>query len=355
MRIFFVLEHLGGRGGVETVLSEITDYLKDNGHEPLILLPHPSEHPEWERDLNVYYYDVNSCPSPSALENVANRIIGLSMLSAHLPAPDVVVGTHVPHTSLYGRMAFGHLKDVPIVSWLHGPPTIFNSPNLINNADLHWCISRDIAAMVADLTKNQKPVHWVGNPIEITVRPVQLVHDYHHYVYLGRLAPQKRLDIMFQALSRLEFPWSLEIYGDGPERDKLIKLSRELDIHQKITWHGWTTNPWERIERASALLLTSDFEGLPMVIGESLARGLPVISSDCPTGPKDLITDGENGLLFRQGDIDELYRQLLYFHSLSREDRENMGHAARQSVQKFSIEKVIHRMFESISPFIRQR
>ena len=60
-----------------------------------------------------------------------------------------------------------------------------------------------------------------------------------------------------------------------------------------ITWHGWVDKPWEKINSASCTLLLSKFEGFPMVILESLSYGIPVISSDCPTGPEDLIIDDE--------------------------------------------------------------
>lgn len=119
MRWFFVLEHLGGQGGVESVLTTVSTYLRDKGHEVVLLMPHPSDNPAWEVPLCTVYYAMSAPPPRSALDHVATRILGLCHTASLLPQPDVVVATHVPHTALYARMAFGHLRGVPVVSWLH--------------------------------------------------------------------------------------------------------------------------------------------------------------------------------------------------------------------------------------------
>ena len=79
-----------------------------------------------------------------------------------------------------------------------------------------------------------------------------------------------------------------------------------MKVNNKIVWYGWQEKPWKHIDFASALILTSDFEGFPMILGEAMSRGIPCISSDCPTGPEDIIISDVNGWLYPLRDIDKL-------------------------------------------------
>ncbi|QRF22641.1 glycosyltransferase [Alicyclobacillus sp. TC] len=349
MKIFFVLEHLSGRGGVESVLQTITKELEKIGHNIFIFLPDQSDQPTWEVNHNIIYYDERANSSINGIHFVTKRILGLSSLAYQLPKPDLVVGTHVPHTVLYSKMAFGHY-DIPIVSWLHNPPNLFNDSHFVNYADIHWCISQGIKSILQNTIPISK-IYWVGNPIEQNIPPVSIHQGSSRFIYIGRLEnQQKRLDILFSALHYLKSDWLLDIYGDGPDRDKLFQLAKKLGIASKIRWNGWVDRPWESIQSASALLLTSDFEGLPMVIGESLSRGLPVISSKCPTGPEDLIQHGQNGLLFERGNVQELTAQLITFQNLTPNERLAMSENAILSVKKYNKHHVIERMLNSICP-----
>jgi UDP-D-galactose:(glucosyl)LPS alpha-1,6-D-galactosyltransferase len=82
---------------------------------------------------------------------------------------------------------------------------------------------------------------------------------------------------------------------------------RELGIDERIVWHGWQADPWgyvrERIGPVSALLLTSAFEGFGMTLVEAMSYGIYCISSDCPSGPADIIREGVNGKLYAPGDL----------------------------------------------------
>lgn len=98
--------------------------------------------------------------------------------------------------------------------------------------------------------------------------------------------------------------WSLDLYGDGE-----IKICKDYisefypEKFDYFNWHGWVEDPWSEINIGDALVLTSKFEGFPMVLLEAISRGLPCISANCPTGPKDIIKSGINGELYKLGDI----------------------------------------------------
>jgi len=129
-------------------------------------------------------------------------------------------------------------------------------------------------------------------------------------VSCGRLAKQKRFDLLIDAFSKVcdEFPeYKLEIYGIGLYKEKLQQQIDALGRQDKICLMGRCEDVPNTIKDASLFVLSSDFEGLPNALMEALALGLPVVSTDCGGGgARALITHGENGLIVPCGDVDAL-------------------------------------------------
>lgn len=118
-------------------------------------------------------------------------------------------------------------------------------------------------------------------------------------VSCGRLTPQKNQTLLLQALAlaRRKTPVSLWILGSGPLRANLEALARELGLSDAVTFLGFRSNPFKYIAKANALVLSSDWEGFGNVVVEAMALGVPVVSTECPFGPPEIIQSGENGLL----------------------------------------------------------
>lgn len=98
----------------------------------------------------------------------------------------------------------------------------------------------------------------------------------------------------------------LVIVGDGGFRAELEALAAELGVGKRVHFTGYRNNPHAVVAGASALVLSSRYEGMPMVLLEALALGKPVISTDCPTGPREILDDGKFGLLVPIGDVDTM-------------------------------------------------
>ncbi|KQR84526.1 glycosyl transferase [Burkholderia sp. Leaf177] len=98
----------------------------------------------------------------------------------------------------------------------------------------------------------------------------------------------------------------LVIVGDGGFRAELEALAAELGVEKRVHFTGYRNNPHAVVAGASALVLSSRYEGMPMVLLEALALGKPVISTDCPTGPREILDDGKFGLLVPVGDVDAM-------------------------------------------------
>ena len=128
-------------------------------------------------------------------------------------------------------------------------------------------------------------------------------------IAVGRYVYQKGFDLLLQAWSKIEkqYPdWQLAIYGDG-NRTPYEMLVRQLGIEaSRCHLNGPTTNIQLEYANSSLFVFSSRFEGFGMVLVEAMACGLPVVSFSCPCGPKDIIKDGEDGLLVENGNVDAL-------------------------------------------------
>ena len=105
----------------------------------------------------------------------------------------------------------------------------------------------------------------------------------------------------------------LEIYGEGYLKEELQNLINSLGANEYIFLRGVTKNILDKIYGARLFVLTSKYEGMPNALIEAMCVGTPVVSSDCPCGgPRELIDDGVNGILFREGNLDELIIAIKY-------------------------------------------
>ncbi|KTF17073.1 glycosyltransferase [Pseudoalteromonas sp. 10-33] len=125
-----------------------------------------------------------------------------------------------------------------------------------------------------------------------------------YLIHVGRLAKQKRHDILFAAFAKLDKKYKLVLLCNKPA--KAFKLAKEYGIAERLVVPGFEQNPYNWIKHAQALVLSSDFEGLPTVLIEALAVGTPVVSTDCTFGPSEILTGELANYLVPVGNSEEL-------------------------------------------------
>lgn len=358
MLIDVVLGKAGGRGGLETVITAVCNELVTRGYRVRVFQQAPPEYPDWIETLpENYYYDPEIMELEPTLwqekSPVEQMAFGYSTLLHVLGKPDIVLATHTPALSYVCWTTFqGQIEKPPIISWLHGPPNAYGGSGIqIKLADAHIAISTTIGKKISELTTTS-PIFYVGNPLPTSharvmkrsVNPLKLL-------YMGRLSnEQKRMDLLFQALCRLDGEWNLTIVGDGPDFEIFKKLAFALGIEKNVIWMGWQLDPWECLEEASLLMLTSDYEGFGMVLTEALSRGIPVLSTDTD-GPGDIIIQGKNGWLVPIGDyiaIRKILQQIID-GELELPDPES----CQRITTLFSLEKVVDRFEDTFHTVLK--
>lgn len=132
------------------------------------------------------------------------------------------------------------------------------------------------------------------------------------FIAVGRLDAQKGFDILIRAFGALPaFPATrLTIYGEGPERAALERQVRDAGLTDRIRLPGLVTTPRGWLEAGDVLVVSSRFEGFSNVVAEAASSGLPIVSFDCPFGPREMIREGLNGLLVPPADEAALTRAM---------------------------------------------
>jgi glycosyltransferase involved in cell wall biosynthesis len=135
--------------------------------------------------------------------------------------------------------------------------------------------------------------------------------DHPVVIGVGRLVPQKNFRLLIDAFAnvkRARPSTRLVILGEGDERCMLEEHVQRLGLQQSISLPGFVDNPYACMARASVFVLSSDFEGLPTALIESLAVGTPVVSTDCRSGPREILLGGNFGELVPVGNVEVLAR-----------------------------------------------
>jgi glycosyltransferase involved in cell wall biosynthesis len=170
---------------------------------------------------------------------------------------------------------------------------------------------------------------------------------------VGKQGYQKGYDLLLHSwkLVYQQHPdWHLEIYGTIAAEYKLQELAESLDITNAVHFFKPVQDIQTKYLDASIYAMSSRFEGFGMVLIEAMACGVPCVSFDCPHGPADIITHGEDGFLIENGNIKQMSDAII--HLIQDESlRIKMGTAAKQNVQRFLPENIIYQwdaLFKSL-------
>lgn len=193
--------------------------------------------------------------------------------------------------------------------------------------------------------------YWKGlSNLEVIPNPITIKDVYYpdynkkQAIAVGRYTYQKGFDLLIGAWKEVykKHPdWKLNIYGGG-DKAYYQKQADDLGLHEVVTCQEPVNNISEKYQESSIFILSSRYEGLPLVLMEAMAIGLPSVAFSCPCGPKDIITDGEDGLLCENGNSSQLAEKICYL--IEKEDRRiEIGKKAALNIQRYHIDNIMQK------------
>lgn len=354
MRVLIILSALGA-GGAERVVSLLCREWVDRGRDVAIVTfasPGAQSYHALHPQIRVIHLGVDSPPF-SKFSGLFRNLIRVPKLRKVLrrEAPDLVI-SFLTKINVLTLLACRGL-DIPAVVCERNNPLRQGAHPLWWK--LHEWLRRGMlvlqthASFEALALRNSGPIRIIPNPLQLG--PARARADMRTIVAVGRLVPQKGFDILLRAFSRIadQYPdWSLAIWGDGPEREHLLRERDSLGLDGRVTFPGVSDRPGGWIESGSLFVLASRYEGFPNALVEAMAAGFPVVSFDCAWGPGEIVEHGRDGLLVPAEDEISLARALAELIS-DPQKRRLLGRAARRNVGRFSTDRVFAQWEELIA------
>ncbi|MGC4129835.1 MAG: glycosyltransferase family 4 protein [Bergeyella sp.] len=366
MKIVFNTDQIYLHGGIEKVMAEKANYFSEiPGVEVYIItteqqgkLPcYPLNKKIKLIDLGVNYNRNKSYFSKENLKKAFIHFKEQRKLFKQLK-PDVVISANFNFDHYWLPFVSGKAK---VIKERHS--SRFYEEKIRKNASFFkrmqfafsdWIDSKytHVVVLNEDEKRYVKSENAVVIPNPITIPDFSVSLENKQVLAAGRIAPVKGFDELIHIWKLItdEFPdWQLHIYGDDYLNTKsdLKKLIKELDLENVIQFKGSVPNLTETMKEYSLYAMTSETECFPMVLLESLSVGLPVVSYDCPNGPRNIISNGQDGILAEHKNREafaEALRKLMKNNS----ERKEMGIRAKENANRFETEEVMKRWLNLI-------
>ena len=364
MKILYQIHSTYNPGGMERVLlNKVRYFVEEKGWEAVVVTTdqhsRPSFYPFPEGvrmiDLGVNYSDDNGKPFHKKLFGYfRRRLEHRKRLAALLEQerPDIVDCFYPGESSFVPSLKDGSRK----VMELHQSKLFhhqYNRSGLMGLADkvrarIDEKLVRRFDRFVV-LTEEDAGM-WGEMPgIRVIPNAANFIAEKYsdcsakRVIAVGRLDYQKSFDRLIQVWEKVhqQIPdWRLDIFGQGEWQEMLQGMIDERGLQETVKLNEPTKNIGQEYSESSMIVMSSHYEGFPMVMIEAMACGLPAVSFDFKCGPKDIIKEGENGLVVPDGDIDGLAEAMM---TLMRDDelRKRMGEEAKKVVETFSEAKVM--------------
>lgn len=302
-------------GGAEKVMVTLANKLFHRGYNIEILVVDPTGPCSEEIDPGI---EVSSIEDTNFLKTIyvlwnQLRQSKTDILISTMEMPNIIaiISTHIPRTTPIiiqcvsvnsNRKRSGKYRFIPLLKRITYPW-----------ADEVVTVSDGVAQDIAETTKmSVSEMTTIYNPIytpEIHEKMSEKVNhpwlskdDSPVVLGVGRMTPAKDFPTLLRAVAQLEEDIRLVILGRGPDKESLKALARDLEIGHRVSFPGFVDNPYAYMAKADVFVLSSAWEGFGNVLVEAMACGTPVVSTDCPGGPAEILEHGQFGPLIPVGD-----------------------------------------------------
>lgn len=356
MRLTFVVNWKIDKGGVGRVFSNMANFWAKKGWEITIVnLLNETGPSHYSLDPKIVHRPINFYLKSS---NPFQRLF--SIFKRHLilrraiqeTKPDCVISfdRYQNFRTIISTLGLG----IPVIATEHRAPNFYPETNRVAPF-LWWLYSLATPVLLTSDAFSYFP-KWIRkhcrvipNACAVTAsNKKNVVHDDSNrngkvLIAMGRLVEQKRFDLLLNAFGNVapKYPdWTLVVWGEGELRPSLEKLRDQLGLQERVRFPGWNQQPYKELEKADLFVLSSMWEAFPMTLVESMACGLPVISFDCRTGPRDIIRDGVDGILVPPEDVPALSKAMDRLMG-DKLERNRLAERAPEVAERFSTEKIM--------------
>lgn len=377
MKILYSIAGTYNSGGMERVLANKANWLVAHGHEVIIVTTDQrGESPYFPLDARIKCYDLAINYEENNGKSFLNKLIHYPFkqwkhkvrLTALLKElrPDIVISMFCNDASFIPSIKDGSKKILEI-HFSRFKRLQYGRKGLWRLAD--WWRYKTDAKVVSRFDKfvvltHEDKEYW-GNLRNMCVIPNARTFEVNQsatleakkVVAVGRLNHQKGFDRLIDAWSIVDnvvSGWKLQIVGDGELREQLQYNIRELGLSNQINIGRAEKDMVSVYKDASILAMSSRYEGLPMVLLEAQAAGLPIVSFDCKCGPKDVIENGVDGFLVEDGDIEQLAQKLVVLMQ-DTNLRKQMGSAAYAHSDRYSEERIMKQWTDLFDEVIEEK
>lgn len=352
MKLTFVTSTLHA-GGSERVMSLLANTFQKRGYEVEIICI----------NKHLVFYPINDGVKVwFAEDEVRSTSILKKMvwLRNHVKSeqPDVVIAFMLEVFCVTLASLIG--VNIPVISSERIDPHFFGKAK----GFLRWVLLRRTAHLVVQTQRIkefyspqlQARTTIIKNPVTEKVFELPLVKKENHIIAVGRLAYQKNYPMMFRAFAQVHqcYPdYKLFVYGDGPQKDEIHAVIRQLGMEDSIILAGKSDHIVDEMNRSRLFVMSSDYEGMSNALLEAVCVGLPALSTDV-SGAKDLIEDGKNGYVVPVGDEAAFAAALKKI--LSSEDKMvEMGRNSKAMAPNFKEEKIVEQWEKVIKEVVKTR
>lgn len=364
LKIVYVIGYIHGWGGIERVLATKANYLVENGHDvSFVKIYRNHDQPFFHFDPRIKFYELNfDFDNQRGLKkkllfnsNKTLFVKKLNELNLEI-RPDITISTFCKYSRYVYKCTDGSKKVIErhfakykrnqIFVKLDKLPFGKNISYLYRWNDYQLVKHFDKFSVLTEEDKEDwgKLPNIVAIPNPITFVPKSTSPcTAKRVIAMGRISKQKQYGDMLEIWKKVvkaHPDWILSIYANGGKIEDLKKLATELSIAKNVEIFPITSSVENELTESSIYLLSSKYEGFPLVLLEAMRCGLPVVSYACKCGPRDMIKEGEDGFLINPGDKNNFAEKIKILIE-NEEKRKEMGQNATINIQRYSVDKVM--------------